>query len=77
MAELLGLSVTVEGIEQEYQHAFFKELQCKHAQGYLYNTPLLPNKVIAVLLHNCNDTILTAKQTTTHPKTLTHSFNIN
>jgi len=76
MAELLGLSVTVEGIEQEYQHAFFKELQCQHAQGYLYNTPLLPNKAIAVLLQDCNSTILAAKETATHPETLKHSFKI-
>jgi len=77
MAELLGLNVTVEGIEQEYQHAFFKELQCLHAQGYLYNTPLLPNKVIAMLLLDCNNTTLAAEKTTSYTKTLTQSFNIN
>ena len=49
MANLLGLKVTVEGIEESYQQDFFNLLGCQYAQGYLYNKPLLPHQATALI----------------------------
>ncbi|MEH6445436.1 MAG: EAL domain-containing protein [Oceanospirillaceae bacterium] len=46
MADLLGLQVTAEGIEEKYQQDFFSVLGCKYAQGYLYDKPLTLDQAI-------------------------------
>lgn len=40
MADLLGLSVTAEGIEEQYQADFFNTLGCEYGQGYLFYRPI-------------------------------------
>jgi len=49
MADLLGLKVTVEGIEESYQQDFFNLLGCQYAQGYLYNKPLAAEQAAALI----------------------------
>ncbi|EPJ45488.1 MAG: hypothetical protein OFPI_36640 [Osedax symbiont Rs2] len=49
MANLLGLKVTVEGIEESYQQDFFTLLGCQYAQGYLYNKPLPAAQATALI----------------------------
>lgn len=40
MARQLNLNVITEGVETEEQARFLLELDCNHAQGYLYDKPL-------------------------------------
>jgi EAL domain-containing protein (putative c-di-GMP-specific phosphodiesterase class I) len=40
MAYSLGLTVIVEGIEEEWQVAKLKEMGCEMAQGYYFAGPL-------------------------------------
>jgi EAL domain-containing protein (putative c-di-GMP-specific phosphodiesterase class I) len=37
LAENLGLDVVAEGVENNDQMAFLKQLQCKYAQGFLFS----------------------------------------
>lgn len=41
----LGLAVTAEGIEEEWQYIRLKESGCNYIQGYLFSKPLLPEEV--------------------------------
>ncbi len=54
MADLLGLEVTVEGIETKHQQEFFNVLGCRFAQGYLFHPPLEVQQV----LHLIENTLL-------------------
>ena len=40
LAHTLGISVTAEGVETAQQLAFLRELECEHAQGFLFSEPL-------------------------------------
>ena len=53
MAQLLGLKVTAEGIEQQYQQDFFNDLDCLHGQGYLYSNPLSVLHAEQLILNRC------------------------
>lgn len=52
MADLLGLQVTAEGIEEKHQRDFFRVLGCEFAQGYLFDRPLTSSEVIERLAKN-------------------------
>ena len=54
MAHSLGLTVIVEGIEEEWQVAKLKEMGCEMAQGYYYAKPL-PSEAAGALIaeHRC------------------------
>lgn len=40
MARSLGLKITAEGVENEEQALFLRDLGCHEGQGYLYSKPL-------------------------------------
>jgi len=44
MAHSLSLRIIVEGIENEEQLAFVREIRCEMAQGYLFSAPMPPDE---------------------------------
>jgi len=44
MARNLELTVTAEGVENEGQVAFLKQLKCQEAQGYFFSKPVPPDQ---------------------------------
>jgi len=44
MARDLQLKVTAEGVENEDQVAFLKEMKCQEAQGYFFSRPVPPER---------------------------------
>jgi len=44
MALSLEIKVTAEGVENEGQVAFLKELKCQEAQGYYFSKPVPPDQ---------------------------------
>lgn len=49
MAKVLGLSVTVEGIEEEDQRDCLIELGCDELQGFLFSSPVPASEVSATV----------------------------
>jgi EAL domain-containing protein (putative c-di-GMP-specific phosphodiesterase class I) len=49
MASHLKLSVVAEGIEQNEQMHFLKQLNCLEGQGYLFSRPLPANEISDIL----------------------------
>ena len=49
LAHVLGLSVTVEGIETRQQHDAVATIGCEHAQGFLYSRPVPAAEVMSLL----------------------------
>ncbi|HYE67032.1 MAG TPA: EAL domain-containing protein, partial [Anaerovoracaceae bacterium] len=49
LGRILGLKVTVEGVETEQQFEFFKENTCDEIQGYYFYKPMPANEIEAVL----------------------------
>jgi len=49
LARLLGMSVTVEGLETAEQSARMRELEIDFAQGFYFATPLPPDEAAAML----------------------------
>ena len=49
LAHVLGLSVTVEGIETPQQHEAVAAIGCEHAQGYLDSRPVAAAEVLPLL----------------------------
>jgi diguanylate cyclase (GGDEF)-like protein/PAS domain S-box-containing protein len=45
----LGMKMVVEGVETESQATLLRELNCEHAQGYLFSSPLEPGMAAALL----------------------------
>lgn len=39
LGEAMGLTVTAEGVEQEFQHQFLKSAGCSQLQGFLFHKP--------------------------------------
>lgn len=40
MARHMGITVVAEGVEDSYQQALLRELECDNAQGFLYSKPM-------------------------------------
>lgn len=49
LGSILGLKVTVEGVETEQQFEFFKENICDEIQGYYFYKPMPANEIETVL----------------------------
>jgi len=49
LGRILGLKVTVEGVETEQQFEFFKENICDEIQGYYFYKPMPANEIETVL----------------------------
>ena len=49
MAEAMAMNVTAEGVETEEQLAVLRDLSCGHGQGYLFDRPLAPDAVRALM----------------------------
>jgi EAL domain-containing protein (putative c-di-GMP-specific phosphodiesterase class I) len=49
LARNLGIDVIAEGVENEEQLALLKEMQCTHAQGFLFAKPVDAAAVRAIL----------------------------
>lgn len=49
LSKELGMSVTAEGVEKEYQIDFLKSLNCHCIQGYYYSPPLQCKDFLALL----------------------------
>jgi EAL domain-containing protein (putative c-di-GMP-specific phosphodiesterase class I) len=49
IAQALGMSVTVEGIESAMQRDFLKALGCDHAQGYFFGKPVPFEQTVAIV----------------------------
>ena len=49
LSKELGMSVTAEGVEREYQIDFLKSLNCHCIQGYYYSPPLQCKDFLALL----------------------------
>lgn len=49
LGRILGLKVTVEGVETEQQFEFFKENTCDEIQGYYFYKPMPANEIETVL----------------------------
>ncbi|MET0050004.1 MAG: GGDEF domain-containing phosphodiesterase, partial [Candidatus Thiodiazotropha sp.] len=54
MGQSLGLRILAEGVENERQHQFVRDLGCDEAQGYFYSKPREAEK-ITVLLEQARD----------------------
>jgi EAL domain-containing protein (putative c-di-GMP-specific phosphodiesterase class I) len=52
LGNILGLKVTVEGVETEQQFEFFKENYCDEIQGYYFYRPMQAQELEAVLKSN-------------------------
>jgi len=51
LGSILGLKVTVEGVENEQQFEFFKENICDEIQGYYFYRPMPAKEIETVLKH--------------------------
>ena len=49
LAENMGVSVVAEGVETADELAFLKELNCRHAQGYLFSRPISPDELTPLI----------------------------
>ncbi|SHG75391.1 putative bifunctional diguanylate cyclase/phosphodiesterase [Ferrimonas marina] len=49
MGKALGLSITAEGVENEYQRQFLAALDCDEAQGFLFSKAVLPQTLETLL----------------------------
>jgi len=49
MANTLGMVTIAEGVENEEQFLFLKEIDCKIAQGYLFSKPIPSDQMAAML----------------------------
>ncbi|WP_380784295.1 putative bifunctional diguanylate cyclase/phosphodiesterase [Sphingomonas sp. R86520] len=49
LADTLGMETTAEGVEQQDEIAFIRELGCSHIQGYVYGRPARIEHVLACL----------------------------
>lgn len=56
MGQQMGLRITAEGVEQEYQVGFLKKLNCDDIQGYYFSKPL-PEPEFEKLLNQCKKTM--------------------
>lgn len=56
MGQQMGLRITAEGVEQEYQVGFLKKLNCDDIQGYYFSKPL-PMPEFEKLLKPCKETL--------------------
>ncbi|MBI4537929.1 MAG: EAL domain-containing protein [Gemmatimonadetes bacterium] len=54
LARHLGIHVVAEGVETSEQLATLLDLNCEHAQGFLYSQPLEPNEVGVLLERETN-----------------------
>lgn len=54
MGQQMGLRITAEGVEQEYQVGFLKKLNCDDIQGYYFSKPL-PKPEFEKLLKQDNE----------------------
>ncbi len=52
LGNILGLKVTVEGVETEQQFEFFKENYCDEIQGYYFYRPMPAYELVSVLKSN-------------------------
>jgi diguanylate cyclase (GGDEF)-like protein len=52
IAKAMGMSVVAEGIETLEQLEILRGLNCEFGQGYLFSSPLSPEKAIALLITN-------------------------
>lgn len=50
MSKSLGLSLIAEGVEQEAERMFLKEIGCDYSQGFLGGVPLAPEEVLPFYL---------------------------
>jgi EAL domain-containing protein (putative c-di-GMP-specific phosphodiesterase class I) len=58
MARALGIRLVAEGIETEEQKRLMKTLGCDAGQGYLFATPVEPDKVPELLKAKAEATVL-------------------
>ncbi len=49
LADVLGLSVTAEGVEHEEQARVLRSVGCPSAQGFLYSKAVPPEEITAML----------------------------
>ncbi|MBH0230973.1 EAL domain-containing protein [Halobacillus yeomjeoni] len=49
MANGMGMNVVAEGVENEQQLAFTKQIECSEAQGYLFSKPLKAEELLPLL----------------------------
>jgi EAL domain-containing protein (putative c-di-GMP-specific phosphodiesterase class I) len=52
LGNILGLKVTVEGVETEQQFEFFKENRCDEIQGYYFYRPMPAQELESLLKSN-------------------------
>ncbi len=54
MARHMGITVVAEGVEDSYQQALLRELECDNAQGFLYSRPMTADDAEAWLIDKAN-----------------------
>ncbi len=60
LAKIFDLTVTAEGVEEEFQMEYLRSLKCDFFQGYLFNRPLPATHYLQLLKkHHYRDTVPT------------------
>ena len=55
LSKTLGVKTTAEGVEEENQYLYLKELGCDYIQGYYFSKPLPKDQYIKLLMENKNE----------------------
>ncbi|MFD2113422.1 EAL domain-containing protein [Thiorhodococcus fuscus] len=52
MARAMRLQVVAEGVENETQHGYLRDIGCDYVQGYLFHRPVPPAEFLSLLLES-------------------------
>ncbi|EGV32231.1 diguanylate cyclase/phosphodiesterase with PAS/PAC sensor(s) [Thiorhodococcus drewsii AZ1] len=52
MARAMQLQVVAEGVENETQHGYLRDIGCDYVQGYFFHRPLPPSEFLSLLLES-------------------------